>query len=79
VCPNTFSLPRYAKEAVDQQRARIDGIVATIVAIGRAMVAREEPQRVLPVLPAIAKGRRVPRVARPVRGGEPRRLRRKAP
>jgi hypothetical protein len=44
VCPNTFSLPRYAKEAVDQQRARIDGIVATIVAIGRAMVAREEPQ-----------------------------------
>jgi phage terminase large subunit-like protein len=32
------------KPAKDKSAERIDGIVATIMAIGRAMVAQEEPQ-----------------------------------
>jgi phage terminase large subunit-like protein len=32
------------KPAKDKSTERIDGIVATIMAIGRAMVAQEEPQ-----------------------------------
>jgi phage terminase large subunit-like protein len=32
------------KPAKDKSSDRIDGIVATIMAIGRALVAREEPQ-----------------------------------
>jgi phage terminase large subunit-like protein len=33
-----------SKPAQEQTAERIDGIVATIMAIGRAMVAQEEPQ-----------------------------------
>jgi hypothetical protein len=39
------------KPAKDKSTERIDGIVAVIMAIGRAMVAQEEPQpRILAVL-----------------------------
>ena len=35
---------RQFKPAKDKSTERIDGIVATIMAIGRALVAQEEPQ-----------------------------------
>jgi hypothetical protein len=35
---------RQLKPAKDKSTERIDGIVATIMAIGRALVAQEEPQ-----------------------------------
>ena len=35
---------RNLKPAKDESTERLDGIVATIMAIGRAMLAQEEPQ-----------------------------------
>jgi hypothetical protein len=42
--PSPRISPATLKPAKDKSTERIDGIVAAIMAIGRAMVAQEEPQ-----------------------------------
>jgi phage terminase large subunit-like protein len=44
VSPRTQAPPATSSRRKDKGTERIDGIVATIMAIGRAMVAQDEPQ-----------------------------------